>query len=324
MKAKDWFLEFGRGAALGTGILPGVSVGTVGIIVNVYDRLIEAISSLRKDFKRSFLTLLPIALGCIVSAVALLVFWKKLAYVYFPFIVIGALAGFVVGGLPVITKELRGEKLGFADFGRILMGFLLAASIGVLSFLSTAGILKINLDFQAAFNAPFQSWWIFFVVLFVGFLAAVACLIPGISGSMVLFIFGLYNPVVNLFMNQYDVDGNIVNESIFHDKSKLGGGLLIILVLLIGILVGLLAVSKAMKSLLENRRRGTFGVVLGFVLGSLVSMFVNNDMYGVYVNPHTNQWWQFAAGAALFIGVAALTFFAIKKADKRALISETK
>jgi uncharacterized membrane protein len=99
---------------------------------------------------------------------------------------------------------------------------------------------------------------------------------------------------------------------------------LIILVLLIGIFVGLIAVSKAMKSLLENRRRGTFGVVLGFVLGSLVSMFVNNDMHGVYVSPHTNQWWQFVAGAVLFLGVAALTFFAIKKAEKRALISEMK
>ena len=41
MKVKDWFLDFGRGAALGTGILPGVSVGTVGIIVNVYDKLLN-------------------------------------------------------------------------------------------------------------------------------------------------------------------------------------------------------------------------------------------------------------------------------------------
>ena len=41
MKVKDWFLDFGRGAALGTGILPGVSVGTVGIIVNVYDKLLS-------------------------------------------------------------------------------------------------------------------------------------------------------------------------------------------------------------------------------------------------------------------------------------------
>lgn len=317
MKAKEWFLEFGRGAALGTGILPGVSVGTVGIIVNVYDRLIAAISGLRKNFKQSFLTLLPIALGCIVSAVALLVFWKKVAYVYFPFIIVAALGGFVVGGLPVILREFRGEKLGFADFGRVLLGFLIAASIGLLSFLSAAGVLDLNLNFQAAFNDPFQQWWIFFVVLVVGFIAAVACLIPGISGSMVLFIFALYNPVVNLFMNQYDADGNIVNESIFHDTSKLAGGLVIILVLLVGIVVGLFSVSKAMQSLLENHRRGTFGAVLGFVLGSLVSMFLNNDMYFVYTNPHTNQWWQFFVGVVLFLGVAALTFFLIRRPGKK-------
>ena len=50
MKVKDWFLDFGRGAALGTGILPGVSVGTVGIIVNVYDKLLNSISGLLKKF----------------------------------------------------------------------------------------------------------------------------------------------------------------------------------------------------------------------------------------------------------------------------------
>ena len=79
MKAKDWFSDFGRGATLGTGILPGVSVGTVGFIVNVYNKLIDSIDGLRhrKTFRQSFLALLPIALGCIAAVVLLLLFWKR-------------------------------------------------------------------------------------------------------------------------------------------------------------------------------------------------------------------------------------------------------
>ena len=60
MKMKTWLKDALGGVAIGTGILPGVSVGTVGMIVNVYDKLIGSISSLRKQFKKSFLILLPI------------------------------------------------------------------------------------------------------------------------------------------------------------------------------------------------------------------------------------------------------------------------
>ena len=315
MSVKNWFIDCAKGATLGTGILPGVSVGTVGIFVNVYDKLIEGFNGLRKNFLKSFLTLLPIAVGCLISAVLLLVFWKKVAYVYFPFVIIAALAGFVIGGLPILTKELSGERISGMDILRIAIGFLVASSIGILSFLSAAGVIALNLDFQVAFDAPFVHWWVFLVVLFVGFLAAVACLIPGISGSMILFIFALYNPVVNLLMNGKNPDGT-EHLSIFHDTSRLGGGLLLIGTLLIGIVIGFLSASKAMGSLLEHHRRGTFGVVLGFVAGSLVSMFVNNDMYAVYVNPTTNQPWQFIVGGVLLVLVAALTFFLLKRRSK--------
>ena len=185
---KNWFLDFARGASLGTGILPGVSVGTVGLIVKVYDKLIGAIDDLRRHFGKAFLTLLPIGLGCIVSAVLLLLFWQKAASVYFPFPLIAALAGFVVGGIPLIVSNIRYQKNMGMDILRVVLGFLLAACIGVLSYLSAAGVLP-SLSFQEAFDHPYQNAWIFVVVLLVGFIAAVACLIPGISGSMVLFIF---------------------------------------------------------------------------------------------------------------------------------------
>ena len=317
MKAKEFFTDLARGAALGTGILPGVSVGTVGMIVNAYHKLIESISTLRKNFKKSFLTLLPLALGCLVSAVLLLVFWKKVAYVRFPFIMISILAGFVIGGFPLIFRELKGERLKTGDYLRMIGGFLLASAIGVFSFLAAAGVLKIDLDFYAAFSNPFGSWWIYIVVLLVGFVAAVACLIPGISGSMVLFIFCLYNPVVTLLISDRDASGAVIpgHASIFEDKTNIGARILLLVVLLLGILIGFIAASKAMKSLLANHKRGTFGCVVGFVAGSLVSMFLNNDMYEAYNNPQTNQVWQFVVGGIALVAAAALTMLIIKKSQ---------
>lgn len=313
---KDWFADFARGTSLGLGILPGVSVGTVGIIVHCYDKLINSIDGLRHKFGKSFLTLLPLALGCIISAILLLLFWQKVARVYFPFIMIATLAGIVIGSLPVILVELKGEKANGIALLRVLCGFLIAGAIGIVSFLSAKYGWSV-FSFQDAFMKPFDNWWIFLVVFVIGFVAAVACLIPGISGSMVLFIFGLYNPVVGIFLSERDAEGNILYPSVFHDHSRLGSGIVLIFVLLVGILLGFFAISKAMKSLLANHKAPTFEVVLGFVTGSVVSMFVNNDMYGVYVTESTSQWWQFLIGGILFVISATCMWLLIKKEQSK-------
>ena len=318
MSAKHFFNDLARGTALGTGMLPGVSAGTVGIIVNVYDKLINGIDGLRKKatFWKSLLSILPIGIGCLLSTFLLLLFWSKVANPYFPFPLIAALAGFVIGAMPILTAEVKDHPLTGGDFARMGIGFLIAAGIGVCAFLSAAGVIPLNLDFQAPIDAPFNSPWIFLVVLLVGFLSAFSCLIPGISGAMILFIFSLYNPIVGLFFTQ--MDGGVVHKSIFADTSLLPGGLTIIAVFLVGMLVGFLLVSGLMKSLLAKHRHGTFTVIIGCVLGSIVSMFLNNDMWGVYTNPQTNAWWQFVLGGVLLIAVAIGTYFLIRRAHKLA------
>ena len=313
MKAKEWFGLCGRGTVLGLGILPGVSVGTVGIIVNVYDKLLRYIDGLRhkNTFVQSLLGLLPIGIGCLLATFLLMLFWNKVAYPYFPFIMVAALAGFVIGAFPMIAKELRGQKLTVGDYLRMLGGFLFAAAIGIFAYLGKAGILSLNLDFYAQIADPFHNAWIFAVVFVVGLFAAVSCLIPGISGSMIMFIFGLYNPIIGLFISTNGY------PSIFQDTSRLGSGAAITAVLLVGMLIGFLAAAKFMGHMLANHRHGTFTVIVGFVLGSLVSMFFNNDMYTVYHTPGLNAWYQFLIGGIMLIGVAALTFILLRKASAK-------
>ena len=318
MKAKTWFGLAGRGTTLGLGILPGVSVGTVGIIVEVYDKLLSYIDGLRskKTFLPSVIGLIPIGIGCLAATFLLLLFWNKVAYLYFPFIMVSALAGFVIGALPLMSKEIRGRKLVVSDYVRILIGFLVAGGIGILAFLGKAGVIALDLDFWDEIDAPFQNPWIFIIVFVVGLFSAVSCLVPGISGSMIMFIFGLYNPIVGLFMSTRMPDGTM-HPSIFHDTSKLGGGAVTILVLLFGMLVGFLATARLMKIMLDKHRHGTFTLIIGFVVGSIVAMFFNNDMYTVYVTPPQNAWYQFLIGGILLVAVAALTFILLKKASEK-------
>ncbi len=318
MKAKEWFGLCARGTTLGLGILPGVSVGTVGIIVDVYDKLLSYIDGLRskKTFLPSLVGLIPIGIGCLAATFLLLLFWNKVAYPYFPFVMVSLLAGFVIGALPLMTNEVRDRKLNVKDYLRMLLGFVIAGGIGIVAFLGKAGVVPLDLDFWAEIDAPFQHPWIFIIVLIVGFFAAVSCLVPGISGSMIMFIFGLYNPIVGLFISTPMPDGS-VHPSIFHDTSKLGGGAVVILVLLLGMLVGFLAVAKLMKLMLSKHRHATFTLIIGFVLGSLVAMFFNNDMYTVYVTKPLNEWYQFVIGGVALVGMAALTFIGLKKASAK-------
>ncbi len=318
MNAKKWFGLAARGTTLGLGILPGVSVGTVGIIVDVYDKLLSYIDGLRskKTFWSSVVGLIPIGVGCLAATFLLLLFWNKVAYLYFPFVMICVLAGFIIGALPLMAREVRDRKLVWQDYMRMAIGFLVAGGIGVIAFLGKAGIIPLDLDFWAEVDAPFQNPLIFLVVFVVGLFSAVSCLVPGISGSMIMFIFGLYNPIVGLFMNTKMPDGS-THLSIFNDTSKLGGGAVIILVLLAGMLVGFLATAKLMKAMLAEHRHATFTLIIGFVIGSVIAMFFNNDMYTVYVTPPLNEWYQFVIGAILLVGMTILTFIVLKKASAK-------
>ena len=289
MEAKEWFGDFARGAALGVGMLPGASAGTIGIIVNVYDKLIEGLAGLRKTFFKSLIAVLPILLGWLLSSVVLLYAEKKL-WDYIPFIIVSFCAGVTLGGMPVITNGIGNEKkIDLKESLLISAGFIVGAGIGILSVL--AYVFQ-WFDLGAAFLDPNANWWIYIVTVIVGAVGAIACIIPGISGAMILFIFGLYNPVLEIFIGE---------NSIIHNPARLGTGLILAACLAVGAVIGLIGVSGLMKNLLANHRRSTYCVVFGFVSGSIVSMFVNNQIWPVYGDPVKGVWYQYLIGGIVMV-----------------------
>ena len=265
MKVKDWFSDCARGAAMGLGMVPGVSAGTMGIIVNIYDKLITSVSNLKKDFIKSFLALLPIAIGVVGASLLVLAIVHK-TFNLAPIPIISAFAGIIIGSMPIITKEIKGQKISAKPILLMIAGFIVAAGIGLLSVVSK---VYWNFDLEAYFIAG--VWWVYLVTLAAGFIAAAACIIPGISGAMILFIFGLYNPILDMF--------SLSNpNSMFNNHSRIPSVIGLTLCLLLGIFFGVICASKSMKTLLDQHKVSTFNVVTGFVVGSLVSMFCNQEL----------------------------------------------
>lgn len=302
MTAKEWFSDFARGTSFGLGMIPGVSAGTMAIVVGIYEKLVGNISRLRKDFWNAAMTLIPICLGAVIAAIVLLIA-VTYGYDYAPFAISCLFTGLLLGTLPIITREVSFKGMKTKDWLLLVGGFLLAALIGVFSLLSK---IFWHFDLESYFVAG--EWWIYPVVILVGFIAMAACIVPGISGAMILHIFGLYQPTMGIFIG---------DNSMFHNTDRIPSGIGITLCLLLGIFLGAIASSKVMNDLITRHRKVTFEAVLGFILGSIPAMYLNQDVVDLAEGGYTWLYevtpdWEYGLGAALLI-LAAVGFYFVSR-----------
>ena len=244
------------GMAIGTAIIvPGISGGTIALIFGAFQRIVDAVDNLfTKKFFASLLILLPFLIGSIV-AVAALVFPFQLAFEYCLFSIVCLFAGFILGSIPRLTDELKGQETTKKNIIQLLIGFLIAGIIGVFSV-----IFHFNERIDLLFAE--RPWYLYLIIFVVGVFGASGLIVPGFSGSMLLMIIGFYEPILKLV-----------------NFSDLGPNLLLGFVFALGVLVGFIILSKLMSSLFEKHRTSTLYVVLGFIFGSLISIFVNSKMF---------------------------------------------
>lgn len=244
-----FLLDLIRGAAIGIAfIIPGFSGGSVAAILGIYEKLVGAIADIFKDFKKSLTTILPIGIGMVLGIVALL-FPLGWALEAFPFPTVCLFVGLAVGGLPSVTDELR---------GKIKTSNIFACAIPLVSALALS-FLPIGNDVDL-FNLNLGGY---FLLVVMGLVASAALVVPGISGSMLLLIFGYYNPIVNM-----------MTDHLLKFKD-VGTSILVLGLTAIGIAVGFFLISKIMKWLLKSHPRGTYFAILGFILGSIPTVYVS-------------------------------------------------
>ena len=247
MKLKKFFIDAAKGAAIGAAmIIPGVSGGTLAVLLNIYDKLISAVSNLFKDFKNSVITLLPIVVGAVI-AVAAAYFPLKYALIYAPFPTVMLFAGLMIGSCPKIVKD--GMKNGFKKIDILSVALPLLLVIGI-CFIPNLG----NADLSASMPV-----WGYFVLILIGAVASCALVVPGVSGSMLLLIFGYYNEIL---------------DTVSLLKTDFGHSLLVLFVFAVGLIIGFFSIAKLMKFLLSKFPRVTNWAIIGFVAGSIPAIFI--------------------------------------------------
>lgn len=232
-----------RGFCMGAAdIVPGVSGGTIALVFGIYERLIDnvrrgarALAALIRldlpEFRRrmgtiEWLFLLPLAVGLLTAVAVLSSLIEQLLHDY-PEEMAGLFLGLVLGSVVVAWQLLRQPSA--ATFTIMLL-------VGVVAF------VLLGLQSGPAVDPPL---WAYFGA---GAIAICAMILPGISGSFLLLMMGMYAAVLGAV----------------HDRN-----LLVLLVFTLGATVGLALFSTALGHLLDHYHDELLAALIGLMLGSV-------------------------------------------------------
>lgn len=273
-----WFLDVLKGMVIGlANVIPGVSGGTMMVSMGIYDTLIWCINNLFKKFKKCIVTLLPYGIGMIL-AIALGAIGLKIAFAEFPLPTNALFIGLILGSLPFILKEMKGEKIGWQG---ILIFVALFALVVVLKVIEKDNTAVITLDILTVIK-----------LFFLGAIASATMVIPGVSGSMILKTLGYYNPIVT------GAIPDLLHGVTSGQWGAVGHNLGILLPFALGIVFGIFAIAKLIDILLRKWKGWTYCGILGMVVASPVVILMDSSIYAGF-----NVWILIASLVCLAGGV---------------------
>lgn len=236
-------------------IIPGVSGGTLALTLGIYEDFIGAISHFFSRLKENIKFLLPIFIG---MGLSILTMSNVISTCFdkFPIPTTLFFMGLVIGGIPMLVSKVKDskEKKQISSYVIALITFSIVMLMAFADQIFGSGIGEVS--FQ---NMNILSYILLFVV---GVIAAATMVIPGVSGSLVLMLLGYYLPIIN------------VVKELTHFKNILSN-ILIAGFFGIGILVGIVLISKLIEYLLEKYEKKTYFGVLGFIIASVVAIPVS-------------------------------------------------
>lgn len=260
--------------------VPGVSGGTVAFILGFYDRFVDSmhglISGSKEDRIIAFKFLSKIGIGWITGFILSVLFitsiFEKNIYE-----INSLFLGFIIASIPLIVKSekktLLGKKRGLIF---LAIGMFAVWAMTYLNPMTGSG---------SSFSVRVDSLSIGFIgYIFVsGTIAISAMVLPGISGSTILLIFGLYAPILNAVKQVLKLNFEYLPA---------------IMIFCSGILVGVLVTVRSVRYLLRKFRAETIYCIIGLMIGSI---------YAVIIGPTSLE----IPKAPLSFGTFSILFFAI-------------
>lgn len=285
-----------RGAMIGiVETVPGVSGGTVALVVGIYTRLIRSASHMVSAMRR-------LAMGpdrwIRAKAELARVEWRMVIPVFLGMVV----AVFTVADPVANLVETYPELTRAAFFGMVL------ASISIP--LRMAGIAGIRWPHVVAgLGAAALTFWLVslppttitptpIVIILAAAVAVCALLLPGLSGSFLLLTFGLYEPTLRAVGDR--------------DLAYIG-------LFLLGLVIGVASIVKGLEWLLSHKRRITLVILTGVMVGAMRTLWPWQTDDRTLLAPEANWGAALALGLAGFIIVAILSAVDARLSRKAAL-----
>ncbi len=278
--------------------VPGVSGGTVAFVLGFYDKFINSLNALtskNKDMSRrealTFLAKIGIGWACgfILSVLFLSSLFEE--YIYQ---ISSLFTGFILFSIPLIIKEEKSSIKG--HYGNIIFSIIGVIVVGAITYFNpiTSGS-GLNISFDNL------SVGLMLYIFVAGIIAISAMVLPGISGSTLLLIFGLYVPIIN---------------SIKQVLTFNFGYLPILIIFGLGVILGIISVVRLLRALLLKYRSKIIYLILGLMLGSLYAVFMGPttlDVPKAAMGISTFSIVFFLIGGLLIFGLDRLRFLMEKK-----------
>ena len=266
-----------KGAVIGlANIIPGVSGGTMAVSMGIYDKLIHCVTHIFSEFKKSMAFLLPIIIGAGLSLVGLS-FVIAAAFEHFPMQTNFLFIGLIVGGLPMITREVKGKPIKPAHIIACLLFFLLVTGLAVIGEREGASA-DLSLNFVNILK-----------FLGVGMIASGTMIIPGVSGSMVLMLMGYYNAIISTIKNLVTA----LTGGDFQGVLQCCG---ILVPMGIGIVVGIFGIAKIVELIFEKWPLVAYWAIIGLIVASPIAIVLMSNMGRITVLAVLTSVVTFAAG----------------------------
>ena len=255
---KDYLVIALKGIAMGAAdVVPGVSGGTIAFISGIYEELLSSISNVnlnlfktlkKEGFKATWKQLngnflASLFIGIIISVFSLSKMIKWLLE-HKPILLWAFFFGLVLASIIYIIKQIKSWSVIGIIIGVLtaLLGYL----ITVISSVSTQEVSYLFLVFSGA-------------------IASCAMILPGISGSYILLLIGIYPLVMTALSNK---------------------DLKVISAIIIGVVIGLTTFSKLLKWLFTNYRNQMLIALTGLMIGSLNKVWPWKSVISTYTDRH--------------------------------------
>ena len=236
--------------------VPGVSGGTIAFILGFYDDFIGSLNSLisknsMNDKKKSLIFLIKLGIGWVVGMVLSVLLLSSIFEEHI-YSISSLFTGFIIFAIPLIMKEEKDSLIGkYKNIIFTIIGALIVALITYFNPSGSNGGLNLSSEYLNFSTGIF--------VFVAGMIAISAMVLPGISGSTLLLIFGLYAGIISS-----------IKEVLSLNFSYLP----VLIIFGLGVIVGILSTIKIIKFFLNKYRSAMIYLILGLMIGSIYAVFM--------------------------------------------------